>query len=95
MEVSVPDNSSVVVQQTVSTPVRVSKKGYKVHPLDRMVHSRMKTVRLTNEDGTVTKARMEVSYKKPRYERDAPIINLGKTYPFGSKRQGFVDAEAA
>lgn len=65
------------------------KKGYKVHPLDQLVEGRVKLVRTTNEDGTISKARIWVAYDKPRYERYEPFVNLGKTYPFGSKRQGF------
>jgi len=59
------------------------------HPMDRRVNGRMKILRIKNEDGTVTKTRMEVPYARPRFERYEPFVNLGKKYPFGSKKQGF------
>jgi len=66
---------------------------YKQHPLDEAVDSRMKTVRVKNEDGTTSSYRMDVKYKIARFERYEPFVNLSKTYPFGSKRQGFNNEE--
>ena len=74
---------------TVTTEATEEKKGYKVHPLDQLVEGRTALVRTKNEDGTTSVARLWVAYAKPRHERYIPFVNLGKTYPFGSKRQGF------
>ena len=76
---------------TLTRTVAAKSSGYTPHPLDRLVEGRMKKVRFVNEDGTTAVMVVEVPYKKPRYERYEPFVNLGKKYPFGSKRQGFTN----
>lgn len=67
------------------------KKNFPIrhHRNDQLVESRKRKVRITNEDGTTTVTVLDVAYKNPRYERYEPFQTRGKTYPFGSTRQGF------
>jgi hypothetical protein len=91
--VTLREGESFTTTRTVAGPTKT--RGYKVHPLDEIVTSRKKKVTLKNDDGTVSVAVLDVPYKTKRYERYIPVVNLGKTYPFGSKRQGFnVDVTA-
>ena len=84
-----PEEVSETERRYTVTTETEEKRGYKVHPLDQLVEGRTTLVRTKNEDGTTSVARLWTAYDKPRYERYIPFVNLGKTYPFGSKRQGF------
>jgi hypothetical protein len=77
------DDKVTEFELTTERRIEAKLKGYKVHPLDQLV------------EGRQIKGEF-VAYAKPRYERYEPYLNLGKTYPFGSKRQGFnVDEPAS
>jgi hypothetical protein len=84
VSVTLREGETATVSTTVVAETKKSE-GYKVHPLDQLVEGRVTVFR--NEEGKAVRAYQ--AYVKPRHERYAPVVNLGKAYPFGSKRQGF------